>query len=103
MYKMRIIYTLLFLLCSLGLTAQEGLTVRGLVKDARTKAFLPNVTVSSPGLSASVMSNEKGEFTIEVNHRNTTLRIYLNGYILVFLFYFSSYYDSYSTQRPTRP
>lgn len=80
MYKMRIIYTLLFLLCSLGLTAQEGLTVRGLVKDARTKAFLPNVTVSSPGLSASVMSNEKGEFTIEVNHRNTTLRFYLNGY-----------------------
>lgn len=77
---MRLIYTLLFLLSVLTLSAQDTLTIRGTVRDARTRAGLPHVTVSSPGLTASVQTGDQGEFSIRVSHPKALLKFQVKGY-----------------------
>lgn len=79
MFRIKILYILFFLFAALALQAQEN-TIQGKVRDAHTKAPLANVTVSSPGLTASVQTDSAGRFSLRVNHPDALLKCYLSGY-----------------------
>lgn len=64
-----------------SLAAQEKIKVEGVVYHALSKKPLPNVQVSSLQSAKSVMTDENGVFSIEVNNKKSILVVKNFGYI----------------------
>jgi hypothetical protein len=65
--------------CAFSLLAQQPLSVSGRVSDANGE-LLPGVNVTVKGTTTGVISNNKGEYTITVPHRDAVLSFSFVGY-----------------------
>ena len=80
MTKKHFYFLFAFLLGCFSATAQE-MTIKGKLTDATDGSPLPGASVTIPGTNKGVTTTSKGEFTIKVPGKNTTLRFSFIGYI----------------------
>lgn len=71
---------ILLLYFTAGMSAQSLITVKGKVLDAASKLPLENVQVSSLSAKSTALTNDKGEFNIEVSDPKGILEIKSVGY-----------------------
>lgn len=79
MKKNKLLFTVMFLLLQIGMFAQ-GRIVKGNVKDSKTNETLPGVTIVEEGTTNATVTNEKGDFTINVGE-NKKLIFSSVGYV----------------------
>ena len=77
----RVHHLLALLLVMFGqlLTAQDVITVSGIVTDQQTHQPLPHVSVTAERVGT--VTNEQGRFTLKLNSQTTALTISLMGYL----------------------
>lgn len=80
MTKKHFYFLFAFLLGCFSAAAQE-MTIKGKLTDATDGSPLPGASVTIPGTNKGVTTTSKGEFTIKVPGKNTTLRFSFIGYI----------------------
>lgn len=72
--------SLFFILLTLGASAQELITVKGTVYSAYSKKALPDVQVYSMSAKRTVISDSKGEFSLQVTDPYARIRFTVPGY-----------------------
>jgi len=72
MKRKKMLFTAMFLLLQFAIFAQSRV-VKGTVKDSKTNETLPGVTVLVEGTTTATITNEKGEFTINVDGQGKKL------------------------------
>ena len=77
----RILFSsLLFLLCTLPLRAQQAYTINGYVTDAVSSETLISATVLDVTSGSGVVTNEYGHYSITLPSGNVTLQVGYVGY-----------------------
>jgi len=80
MKKRNVLFTVMFILLQVAVFAQ-GRTIKGTVKDSKTNETLPGVTVLVVGTTTATTTNEKGQFSINVEGEGKKLILSSVGYI----------------------
>src|SRR5437588_12046808 len=74
-------YALLFIIIFFSITSKgQNTIVSGIITDARTNQPLPFVTVSFPGTSIGVKSDNNGNYSITTGKTYTQLKFSFVGY-----------------------
>ena len=79
----KVILLVLVISSCLGLMAQTGTVVSGVVRDAETRTLLPFVALFFEGSAQGDISNSGGEFSIDTSEevlRNSRLKVMFSGY-----------------------
>lgn len=77
-FKIKLVFTLLFLVALYQQTMAQTLSVSGIVKDKTTKESLPGATVSVVGASNATVTDAQGNFKISVP-KGATLLVSFTG------------------------
>ena len=77
-FKIKLVFTVLFLVALCQQTMAQTLSVSGIVKDKTTKESLPGATVSVVGASNATVTDAQGNFKISVP-KGATLLISFTG------------------------
>src|ERR1035437_10374233 len=80
MKKRNVLFTVMFILLQVAVFAQ-GRTIKGTVKDSKTNETLPGVTVLVVGTTTATTTNEKGQFSINVEGEGKKLILSSVGYM----------------------
>jgi hypothetical protein len=74
------IFFLVFLILSQVHGYAQGTIIKGVIKDAKTKAALPFVTVAVPGSSQGVNTDNSGQYSIAITGTYTQIKVSFVGY-----------------------
>lgn len=77
-FKIKLVFTVLFLVALYQQTIAQTLSVSGIVKDKTTKETLPGATVSVIGASTATVTDAQGNFKISVQ-KGATLLVSFTG------------------------
>ncbi|WP_395802976.1 SusC/RagA family TonB-linked outer membrane protein [Daejeonella sp.] len=77
-FKIKLVFTVLFLVAFYHQTIAQTLSVSGIVKDKTTKETLPGATVSVIGASTATVTDAQGNFKISVQ-KGATLLVSFTG------------------------
>jgi len=75
-----VIFTIMFILLQVAVFAQ-GKMIKGVIRDSKTNETLPGVTVAVTGTNVATSTNEKGEYSINVEGEGKSLTFSSIGYI----------------------
>lgn len=80
MKKLSSIFILLFSVISMAFAQQQSVKLKGTVKGNEGAEILKEITISVKGKELPIKINEKGEYSIQVQEGNHTIKFSAPGY-----------------------